>query len=171
MNPAIWILLASAAAVGGYVVHLHERWRLRWRRMLGGHRIRWVATETDELAHILSQAISEIDAAIAEDYYIEVVDPGGVRTPTVPNGRLSDGTRVGGSIRSERLLPITPLHWVAVVTVDPNDLHRVGQFLVHEVCVHIASMERNGHPDAKHTNLLLKQLEERVSRALKERQR
>ncbi len=167
-----WIvLIISLASVASAVVIAGLRWQWRWDvREHDGHRLRFdrgavdtssIRTEVAAAAEAFRQAVSASPHRLISgrfrglaDWWIEVVPPGKVRTPTVPFGRLRNGELVGGSIRTERMIWPVPPQWVVVVVNE-----RTGAFILHEACRHIAAAVLYGSPDAAHERTNLEELE------------
>jgi hypothetical protein len=171
-----WIILGlSAASIIIFTVVRIVQWRRRWDvDEYNGIRVRYdhgavstptIGAELDAATKNLHDTLNYFFPARPEllDYRIEIVTPGNIRTPTVPAGKLPDGSLVGGSIRTERCFPITRKHWVAVVVNE-----RVGAFVIHEVARHITAFHVLGHPDAPHQDKTLAELESVAKRDLRE---
>lgn len=148
-----YIIIALSVTLTSVFTLLHWfAWKRCWDvSEYGGVLVRFAhgSVATPVLGHELvraNEAIRDIiklhwpDNPELLDYRVEVVPLGFVRTPTVPFGKLPDGTAVGGSIRTERFLPITKKHHVAVV-VD----QRTGAFIAHEVLAHIVYFRLKGN--------------------------
>lgn len=170
-----WITLGlSALSITIFTIVRIVQWRRRWDvDEYNGIKVRYdygamstptIGTELNTATKILHDSLDHFFPSRPElhSFRVEIVTPGNIRTPTVPDGKLRDGSLVGGSIRTERCFPITRKHWVAVIVNE-----RVGAFLIHEVSRHIAAFHVLGHPDAAHENKTLAELEEVAKRYLR----
>lgn len=154
-----WIILgASFVLTTAFVIFRIVSFRKRWDvdRYGGTILVRFAhgAKHTEALGRSLDSGLEVLLRAIRDrfpsnpellDFRIEIVPPGKVSTPTVPSGRLPDGSLVGGSIRTERMFPITRKHHVAVVVDE-----RTTAFITHEVTRHILPFRVLGNPDPFH---------------------
>ena len=153
------------------------RWRVfeaRWREsLIPGVRFRRVGAPLGglELSRLRSAALT-LAALLRERwpdrpellrFAVEVVDVGGIRTPTVLDGRLADGSPAGGSIRPERAFPGARTLWVAVITRD----RRAPYFLSHELTQHILAEQLRGQPNAEHALPPLTELEREATKRVR----
>lgn len=153
-----WIGFAIAGAIAALIPSVVAWMRVRWKRRWGVDRFAGVpvrfargATFTHSLGKELTEGLEVIKEVIREgfpenpellDFMVEVVPPGEIRTPSVPAGVLPDGSRVGGSFRTERWMWPFRRHWVAVVVNE-----RTVQFVAHEVCSHMSAHRLSGDPN------------------------
>jgi hypothetical protein len=133
-------VLASVVLLVRKQILFNRRWDVD---KYGGILVRFDrgAAHTDQLGALLDRGIRRIVKVAARrlsdhrgllEFRVEVVPPGEIRTPTAPNGRLLDGSEVGGSVRVEKCFPWSREIWVAVVTSIRSD-----EFIAHEYCAHI----------------------------------
>ena len=171
------ILAANILLTTAFIIYRIVWWKKRWAPPLfGGHYVRFAkgVVPTPNMERELTEVVDLLDQIWSKHskfqvyepvpYRIEVVKPGQVRTPSVPNGVLGDGSKVGGSIRTERMFPITTKHHVAVVVDE-----RTGPFVAHEVARHIFSVVAYGEADAQHKRVVLADVEADVKANLKVR--
>lgn len=157
-GPIAFLILVVLVAIAGVTVP-YIQWRRSWTDEHGGHRIRYlkgVDLRSPEIAR-LKVAINAIDRKFPglRPWHVEVCPRGGIKTPTVPEGILPDGSKVGGSVRKEWGV------WVAVIVCE-----RTGLFLVHEVVWHIQSHKTYGNGDPLHQKRALQELTENLQREL-----
>lgn len=174
MEHLVGYLIAAAGTLAivfwpGFIIY---KWRQRWGvEPLAGVLVRTTGilqTEVDweDLKLAIEAARWTLDDEFMEksesiEWRVEVCPEGGIVTPTIPNGKMPDGSGVGGSVRSERCLPWTTKHLVVVVTAN-----RPGDYLLHEVIRHVASQALYGSIDRRHTSELLHQTTQRARKAL-----
>jgi hypothetical protein len=142
--PGIITIVLSILLVIGLCVWRASAFKKRWDvDRYGGVLVRFDrgASHTNALGAELEEGFPKIRKVAQKrlpdhpellEFMVEVVPPGQVRTPTVPTGKFSDGSEVGGSIRTERALPFTKKHWVLVVVNE-----RTIGFCAHEYCSHV----------------------------------
>ncbi len=165
------IIILSVISVGVVAAIAGLRWGWRWDvESYDGHRLRFDhgAVSTPAIRAEVKAAVEAFRLAVSaspyrlivgrylelNEWWIEVVPVGKVKTPSVPFGRLPGGGLVGGSIRRERLMWPVPGRWVAVVVQE-----RTGAFILHEATRHIAAMVLYRNPDAPHERKNLEELE------------
>lgn len=155
MTIGLWTIIISVVGVGLFTAWAYRDWVARWDvDLFYGIPVRFDfgASQTPSLRMELAYANEVITKAILEhygedpdlvldllDYWVEVVTPTNVYTPSVPQGKLPDGTPAAGSIRTERFMGIGPRHWVAVVSNE-----NAGPLLIHEVLAHIVPAQVSG---------------------------
>lgn len=165
MSPGLFILPAGIVLTALGLLLRWRQWNKRWGEAAVDITSRIRFEGFDDLSGSgsfirdldrLHEAVRILRAHVPVDYWVEVVKPGHVSTPTVPSGKLKDGRTAGASMRTERLFPWTRKWWVAVVTLgweeEENRWADTGGYLIHEVTRHIYSMENQWGLDAEHKN-------------------
>lgn len=174
MEWLFWVILgAGALSIAVYLVVAFLQFSRRWNvKAYSGVLVRYggTAVPTNDVERLLRIGCMVARTTVADfyprqpelaDFRVEVVREWEVRTPTVPGGKLPDGTKVSASIRTERMYPFSRLHYVAVVTEE-----RAAELIAHEVARHILAKRLHGTMDAGHEIQALDDLEVEMERRI-----
>lgn len=146
----IWVLVAGVVLAALFSGIHALAWRRRWSGSFAGLRARLLIKPATNEAHRLEIAV-EVARWIFDlrgvkfDPYLEIVKIGNVRSDTVLDGKLPDGSIVRGSLRTERCFPFTPIRNVIIV-VDQD----ASALFLHEAIVHLLPALEGKGTNASH---------------------